>query len=288
VSPLCRKCGRLLAPALVELGQDYHPTCAPTDPNEKLGVDLLSDLTDVIKWTDANSARSVQATIGPSELGSLCDRRIAYRLAGTPEVNWWSDPLPAIVGTAVHGWLENAIKKFQEVHFMDRWMTEITVQPDPLVKGHVDLYDRDLSSIIDWKTVSPTKLKAWKASGPPEHYKDQVNLYGRGALNQGLAVSKVILVAVPRSGWLRDMQIWVDEYRPERAQAALDRMYAIANTMIKAGDDLSFEDIPSVPSGECSFCPWYRGGSGRASMSGCSGNTDASRAKYGKGLVRDV
>lgn len=286
MSPLCRKCGRLLAQFLVDQGQDYHPTCAPTDPNEKLGVELLSDLTDVIKWTEANSARSVQATIGPSELGSSCDRRIAYRLAGVPEVNWWSDPLPAIVGTAVHGWLENAINRFQEVHFMKRWMTEITVQPDPLVKGHVDLYDHDLQAIIDWKTVSPTKLKAWKASGPPEHYKDQVNLYGRGAINQGLAVVRVVLVAIPRSGWLRDMQIWVDEYRPERAQAALDRMYAIANTMIKAGDDLSFEDIPSVPSGECSFCPWYRGGSEQASMSGCSGNTEASKAKYGKGLVK--
>lgn len=288
MSPLCRKCGRLLAQFLVDQGSDYHPSCQPQDPNEVMGVSLLSDLTDVIKWTDNNSARSIQTTIGPSELGSLCDRRIAYRLAGTPEANWWSDPLPAIVGTAVHAWLEKAVNSFQEVHFMDRWLTEITVQPDPLVKGHVDLYDRELKAIIDWKTVSPTKLKAWKSSGPPEHYKDQVNLYGRGAWNGGLEVAKVILVAVPRSGWLRDMQIWVDDYSPDRAQAALDRMYSIANVMIKAGDDLSFEEIDSAPSGECAFCPWYRGGERRADMSGCSGNNEANKAKYGKGLVKDA
>jgi hypothetical protein len=115
-----------------------------------------------------------------------------------------------------------------------------------------------------------------------------VNLYGRGAVNAGLRVNKVILVAVPRSGWLKDMQIWVDDYRPERAQACLDRMYSIANVMIKAGDDLAFEEIDSAPSGECSFCPWYRGGDKRADMSGCSGNVEANKAKYGKGLVKDA
>lgn len=286
MSPLCRKCGRLLDKMLVDTGEEYHPSCKPTDPNEILGINLLSDLTDVIKWTDSNSARSVQTTIGPSELGSLCDRKIAYRLAGVPETNWWSDPLPAIVGTAVHAWLEKAVNSFQQVHYMDRWLTEITVQPDPMVKGHVDLYDKELAAIIDWKTVSPTKLKAWKVDGPPEHYKDQVNLYGRGAMNAGMPVARVILVAVPRSGWLRDMQVWVDDYRPERAQAALDRMYGIANELISMGEDISFEQISSVPSGECSFCPWYRGGDGRASMSGCPGNTEGAKAKYGKGLVK--
>lgn len=288
MSPLCRKCGKVLDQVLQDQGDQYHPGCQPSDPNEALGATLLSDLTDVIKWTDNNSTRSVQKSIGPSELGSLCDRRIAYRLADAPEVNWWSDPLPAIVGTAVHGWLEQAVTKFQAVHFMDRWVTELTVHPDPLVKGHLDLYDRDYRAILDWKTVSPTKLKTWKSEGPPEHYKDQVNLYGRGAVNAGLAVSKVVLVAVPRSGFLKDMQIWVDDYRPDRAQAALDRMYGIANAMIKAGDDLSFEDIGSAPGSECSYCPWYAGGNRPASLSGCSGNNAAMKSKYGKGLVKDV
>ena len=288
MSPLCRGCGRILAQVLIEQGQDYHPTCAPISPNEKLGAELLSDLTDVIKWTETNSARSIQTTIGPSELGSLCDRKIAYRLAGVPEANWWSDPLPAIVGTAVHTWLENAVTQFQQVHHMDRWLTEITVQPDPMVKGHCDLYDRQLGAVIDWKTVSPTKLKAWKSDGPPDHYKAQVNLYGKGLVNAGYPVNKVVLVAVPRSGWLKDMQVWVDDYRPELAKIVLDRMYGIANRMINAGDDLSFEEINSAPSGECSFCPWYRGGSGKAGMSGCPGNVDEAKTKYGKGLVRDV
>ncbi len=86
-------------------------------------------------------------------------------------------------------------------------------------------------------------------------------------MNAGLAVARVVLVAVPRSGWLRDMQIWVDDYRPERAQAALDRMYGIANKLISMGEDISMEEIDSASSEECSFCPWYRGGTGRANLS---------------------
>ena len=94
MSPLCRKCGRLMDKLLVSEGREYHPNCQPTSANERLSFDLLSDLTDVIKWTDNNSARSIQTTIGPSELGGDCERRIAYRLAGVNEVNQWSDPLP--------------------------------------------------------------------------------------------------------------------------------------------------------------------------------------------------
>ncbi len=44
VSPLCRKCGRLLDRMLVDSGEDYHPSCKPTDPNEVLGIELLSGL----------------------------------------------------------------------------------------------------------------------------------------------------------------------------------------------------------------------------------------------------
>jgi len=288
MSPLCRKCGRLLDKMLVNTGEEFHPSCKPTSKNELIGLELLSDLTDVIKWTDNNSARSLQTTIGPSELGSLCDRKIAYRLAGTPESNWWADPLPAIVGTAVHTWLEKAVNAFQAQHFIDRWVTEITVQPDPLVKGHCDLYDKQIGAVIDWKTVSPTKLKTWKSSGPPEHYKSQVNLYGMGLIKAGYQVNKVVLVAVPRSGWLKDIQVWIDDYDPALAQVALDRMYGIANSMIKAGDDLAFSEIDSVPGFECSYCPWYRGGDKRADMSGCPGNNEAIKTKYGKGLVKDV
>ncbi|MGH7252855.1 MAG: hypothetical protein ACREIE_03545 [Nitrospiraceae bacterium] len=252
---------------------------------EEIGRRLLSDLTDVIRWTDDHSARSQQATIGPSELGVACDRRIAYRLAGAPEINTWMDPWPAIVGTAIHTWLEKAVSSFQAAHHMSRWQTEITVHPDPLVVGHCDLYDSELKIAVDFKTVSPSKLKQWQTSGPSETHKDQVSLYARGLIAVGKPVDWVALVAFPRSGWLNDAQVWIEGYDPTRGQRVLDRMYGIADTLINQGEWHDFAAIPASPGGDCAYCPWYRGGCGQADLSGCPGNSDAGQARFANGLT---
>lgn len=284
-SELCLGCGRILDKFWRDQQVEWHPTCQPMTL-EELGKAIQEDITDVIRWTDNNSARSQQAAIGPSELGTACDRKIAYRMAGVAEVNQWMDPLPAIVGTSVHQWLEKAVNRFQAIHHMDRWETEITIQPDPLVTGHCDLYDRDKAMVLDFKTVSPTKLKEWKRKGPPAHYIDQVNLYAKGLLLTGRKVTKVALMAIPRSGWLREIQTWVGDYDPGRAQSALDRMYAIGNKLIEMGSEIVFEQIEGTPGPECSYCPWYRGGEGEAVLSGCSGNVAVAKEKFMKGLVR--
>jgi hypothetical protein len=270
----------------IDSGARFHPACEKPDTNETAAMGLLSDLTDVIRWADNQSARSQQATIGPSELGGLCDRKIAYRIAGAPESNQFSDPLPAIVGTAIHTWLERAVGKFQSAHFMERWLTEITVHPDPLVVGHCDLYDRELEMVVDYKTVSPTKLKAWKTNGPPEAYKNQVSLYAKGAILAGLPVKRVALVAIPRAGFLTDARVWADNYDPARAQALLDRLYGVGSLLLGQGEDMSLSSIPAAPGAECSYCPWMRGGPTPANLSGCPGNSSVSMEKFGKGLVR--
>lgn len=255
--------------------------------NEQLSIDVLSDLKDVIVWTDNSSARSQQVAIGPSELGSECNRRLAYRIAGVPEVNGWRDPLPAIVGTAVHSWLEKAINSFQAVHYMDRWETELTVHPDPLVVGHCDLYDKDLHMVIDWKTVNATKLKAWKRLGPPEHFLSQVNLYAKGLIATGRPVRKVALVAIPRAGFLADAIMSVFDYDPALAQASLDRMYGLADELL-GQQQIDFAGVQATPDDGCTYCPWYRGGSKAADLSGCAGNAVASKEKFLKGLGKSV
>lgn len=283
---MCRKCGSGMDEVLLISGMTEHPNCEPVNDLEVAGQLLLSDITDIIRWTDRSSERSQQRGIGPSELGGDCDRKIAYRLAGVEETNHWMDPLAAIVGTSIHTWMQEAVAKFQRVHYMDRWETELTVQCDPLVVGHTDLYDRELQICCDYKTVSPTKLKEWKSKGPPQAHRDQVNLYAKGLIASGRPVKYVVLIAIPRAGTsLRDIKIWIEEYDPARAQKCLDRMYAIANTLIKQGDDLDFEAIPATPSDSCSYCPWYRGGTGAADVRGCTGNVSDAQASFAKGLV---
>lgn len=257
----------------------------PPDALAALAENIRSDIVDVIRWVDNHSSRSLQQAIGPSELGDPCERKIAYRLVGVKELNEWADPLPAIVGTAVHAWLERAITRFQTVHHMDRWVTESTVQVDGLLRGHVDLYDRELFTVIDFKTVSPTKLKEWKSKGPSEQHIDQVNLYAMGMAADGEPVRYVSLIAIPRSGWLSDVRVWVNEYEPARAHRALARMYAIADKLIAMGDRMDFSALPAVPGKGCGFCPWYVGGDREASEAGCPGNAAAGVEKFEAGLV---
>lgn len=285
---LCHGCGKRLDRIWIDQGVNLHPSCQGMDLNELIRQNVIEDLTDIIRWTDNNSSRSQQAAIGPSELGTGCDRKIAYRISGVEETNSWRDPLPAIVGTAVHTWLETAVTKFQHIHGMDRFETEITVKPDPIVTGHCDLYDRQYSMVIDWKTVSPSKLKEWKRKGPPEHYKTQVNLYAKGLIATGRIVERVALIAVPRSGWLTEVDMWVDKYDPDLADVALGRLYQIANTLLRQGEQLDFEAVAANPDEGCSYCPWYRGGTGRADSSGCTGNIEQAKAKFGKGLIKGV
>lgn len=261
---LCIKCGSLLAEPQKKVG--YHVNCEPIEFGKVPGSDpvataLKTDLTNAILWVDGNSTRSQQKALGPSELGSACDRKVAYGLTGTPEINAFKDPWPAIVGTAIHGWLENALGAYQEHHRINRWITELTVHPDELVVGHLDLYDQTLNTVIDWKSLGTQKMRDWKKQGPPDKHLNQVMLYAKGAIRQGLPVEKVALIGVPRAGWLSDMTPYVYDYDESRADAALARMYSIAQQVINIGadrNDLKMVEIPAEPDkGDCQWCPWF-------------------------------
>ncbi len=285
---LCRKCGGLLDPKFYAgTGEEWHIGCVPEEQvavtfGHPGGMDpftrqLRDDLVGVIRWIDSNSDRSQQEDVGPSEIGNPCDRFLAYRLAQWPTINTMTDPWPAIVGTAIHEWLDRGFRKFQETAGITRWSMETTVHPDPFIRGHMDLFDHWLYTVIDWKTLGPTKLKMWEKSGPPETNINQVNLYARGKAEAGERVEKVCLIGLPRSGWLEDMIVWVDDYRPERAQMALDRLYGVGQRVLDL-DILShperFNDIVASPD-MCTFCPFFqptnRDSSSIANESGCPG-----------------
>lgn len=268
----------IMAPYL-KAKAEYHPGCEPitfgntgTVPPDPQVESLKRDLTEVIRWADDNAARSQQVMLGPSELGVNCDRRIAYGVAGIPHVNHYTDPWPAIMGTAIHKWLEEAVNRFQDAAGAQRWITEYTVEPDPLVRGHLDLYDSWLPGPIDWKSLGTTKMQQWKREGPPLKHLQQVNLYGMGLLKKGLKVEKVALVGIPRAGWLDDMTPYVYDYDESLAQAALDRMYRIAEEVMRLGADTRPELMSQIDAepvkGDCQWCPWFRV---RGDGPGCEG-----------------
>lgn len=225
-----------------------------------LSAALKKRLTSIISWADANSPRSLQVAIGPSELGTSCQRRLAYRLAGWREVNEHMDPWPAIVGTAVHAWTGESVQKFMTRTGAHDWLIEVELHPDPLVTGHSDLYQISTGTVVDLKTCGVTALRHLQKHGPSHEYKVQVHTYGLGHQRAGRPVNSVALVFVPRAGWLRDMYVWSEPYDERVALTALGRMYDLAYRLIEMDVQRypsRFSEITATPGDACVFCPFY-------------------------------
>lgn len=277
MADLCRGCGTVMT--VIEEGFHFHPTCIPEftpvpgmSGMSFFDLEIKEDLIEIIRWAQANSQRSQQVTIGCSEVGHECDRRIGYRIAGISACSDGNDPWPSIVGTSIHSWMEQAIGKFQEAHNLNVWHTEMAVQPSPLVSGHTDLYRDGL--VLDFKFPSPDNLRKMRENGPPQQYKTQVQLYGLGHLNAGRRVERVGVVALGRQGWLKDMYVWTTEFDRSAAHAALERVYAIGRKLIDwdiTSNPQRWQEIPATPTRLCSWCPWYHRDLAVASDRGCPG-----------------
>jgi hypothetical protein len=218
---------------------------------------LKQQVIQLVLGAENNSERSLQREIGPSEIGEVCDRRLAYRLAEMPKINVAFDPWPAVVGTAVHAWMEQAVQRWVKVTG-DPWLTEETLSIDSFVTGHSDAYWN--GTVIDWKTGGPDVMKKVRGGNIPERYQIQAHIYGLGYENLGHAVERVALVFLPRSGWLRDLVVWSAPYSRELAEAALARPYQIGQVILDL-DTLTYphrwEQIPATPGDGCGHCPWF-------------------------------
>lgn len=271
---LCRSCGVIISG---DWPGEYHVGCYP--PFEKMpgfhmtGFDLevREDLLEIISWAHRHSRRSQQVTLGCSEVGHGCDRRLGYRMAGVAPVHNGGDPWPAIVGTSIHTWLEQAINDYQAVHGVREWFTEMEVWPSPLVKGHTDLYRRGL--VLDLKNPSADNMKKLRDEGPSQQYITQVQLYGLGHEQAGRPVERVGIVALGRQGWLKDMFVWTTEYDRQHALDALQRIFDLGDTLIALGlpESGRWDQIPSQPNRLCSWCPWWNRDETIASSNGCPG-----------------
>lgn len=275
---LCRGCGARVE--VVEPGFLYHPGCIPAFtpvPGMRgmtpYDLEIREDIIEVVQWANANSSRSRQIELGCSEVGNPCDRRIAYRIAGVTPTGFANDPWPAVVGTATHSWMEGAVNSFQEAHGLNHWVTEMEVFPNPLVKGHTDLYDAKRKLVLDWKFPGSTNMRAMRNDGVGSQYRTQVMLYGLGHLQAGRPVERVGIVALGREGWLKDMFVWTTEFSHAEAQAALDRVWRIGSVLLASDvdDPATWEGIAHEPSRLCTWCPFYRRGMASASKEGCPG-----------------
>jgi len=219
---------------------------------------LRDDLVAMIRSRDAATPRHLQVELGPSDVSHPCHRRMAYGIMAEPGGNPDFDPLPAIIGTAVHSWLDGAAQHANEVLGRERWLTETRVEVAPGLSGSCDLFDLDTGTVIDWKVVGTPRLAKYRKD-PGPLYKAQVHLYGRGFQNAGHQVNRVAIAFVPRGATLHSLHVWSADYDPKITDDVLTRREQVISLL----SDFDIENNPDryswfpVEPLDCVFCSWY-------------------------------
>jgi hypothetical protein len=209
--------------------------------------------------------RSAQTTMGPSEMGTPCDRRLALSLMRMPPVNPGGDGWAAFVGTCIHAGLEEMFL------WADAGTGRFAVEQrldfgHPIVpKGTADLLDRTLLMILDHKCQGRWSRNKLKTQGPSPTYKVQAHVYAYGARLRGEKIEKIAIVSWPRDeATLDDLYVHVEDYNPLIAKRAFERVEKIgAEVGAKLNmNDPTLEDKARVAADfnvadDCRFCPFF-------------------------------
>lgn len=263
-----------LAPLLDErILQPFSHILQPT-PYERVQAqpmgELAKELATKIQETfyaysnrKTSDNRSAQTTLGPSEIGTPCDRRLAMALMGVSPVNPGGDGWAAFVGSCTHVGMAE-IYSFADAG-TGRYAVELPVflGVPTVPRGTTDLLDRRDGTVVDWKVMGKYSLDKFKKEGPSETYRTQAHVYGLGAERGGEKVRNVAVVGLPRAGSsLDEMHVWTEKYDRKFAQDALKRVEVIAN------DVRHLRGLPSpnpdmviaaaFPTGDdCQYCPFH-------------------------------
>lgn len=232
---------------------------------DPIAMILSEQLVDQIWMAEATSRRSIQGHVGPSELGTTCDRQLAYKLAGTRKVNH-PDPLRVLFGSGLHAVLQEMFTRIDGGS--GRFLIEHPVTYRG-VSGTVDLYDSRRAAVIDWKSTTKGKLRDIRRRGPNEKYKIQAHTYGAALAAEGYPVRVVALAFLPLDGELADAHVWTAPLDTAVADAAVDRLDRLR---VSLRPDLPMADVPAEPTRLCPWCAHYRPGSTDLSI-GCPGST---------------
>lgn len=198
-------------------------------------MDIKEYLVNALHEKENKRPRSKQVQVGPSELGG-CRRKVWYKLNDQPATNENELKLAAIMGTAIHGAIETALKGNKEV------VLEAEVEYQGM-KAHVDCFFPDTGDVVDWKTVKAKNLNYF----PTLQQRWQVQTYGYLIEQSGLGkVHNVHLVAIPRDGDERDIKVHSEPYDESVALEALSWLAAIKEST----------DAPA-PEREENYCKFY-------------------------------
>jgi hypothetical protein len=233
------------APWDTKVPQPVAPEPPRVDPD---ALALEKMLATFIQMGSTLDARSRQAEIGSSEVGWPCDRRVVYKLNGTPESNRGDDPLRRLIGTGGHKVLADVFRD------LDGGRGIFMVEQPVVYRGVPGTADLAwLDTVIDWKFTSVEKIKRLKREGPPRNYLVQLNMYAAGLRAAGYDITTVALCFVPidadhKSG-LRGMWVSRQPFNQALADDAVDRLERLRG--------LRPSQVDPKPDRLCAYCAHY-------------------------------
>lgn len=271
------------APARASISpSDFMASAAPAvlAGNTAWAGRYAAELREIVVRYANGSARNVQRHLGPSEIGHVCHRQVAGKLAQLPPTNHVLDPWPSIMGTAGHAWMEGCLSSVNAELDHVRFLTEHRVTPGMGFEGHPgtgDGYDAHHQAVIDHKFLGTTSMNKLRKDGPSRHYFVQFLLYMLGFRALGLPVSRIVLLAWPRTSSSMDgMYVWEHqvteadfEFLRDVVKPELDYRKQWAAALITGAAQLM--DVPGDTDDECHFCPFYRPQTARDGGTGCPG-----------------
>lgn len=233
---------------------EFETPRPPSAPPDAEAYALESSLRSLIFLGAATSERSQQTAIGASDLGTACDRKLAYQLAHTPPAHI-TDPLRALVGIGLHSVMADVFRRLDGGS--GRFLVERQVRFRG-IPGTADLYDRMTHTVVDWKTVFKNKLARLRMDGPPRHYVVQVQTYAAGLHAAGEDVRWCAIAYLPVDGTLDDMWIWRTAFDPTVADNAVTRVNAISELqMTDVTGRIRPSTVEAAPSNLCPWCEHY-------------------------------
>lgn len=290
----CQNCERKCAEStLVDNGYeqpDPMPAEAPSEydqpaklnravtaarPMDAFEQSLAAMFKEIFYQYTNRSRRSQQTTLGPSQVGTPCDRRLVMHFLGAPKVNPGGDGWAAWVGTQIHHGLEEMLKWADAGKGRFAVEQRLKFSSKLVPGGTADLIDRTLFMIDDHKAQGQWAADKLRTSGPGDLYRTQLHVYGMGARQKGEKIERVALISWPRDkSNLDDLYVWSETYDPQIARNALQRvddLKAWADSQVAEGKSVQEVAASASHADDCRYCPFYLPDAKDLSNGACNG-----------------
>ena len=206
----------------------------------------------------ANQPRSLQKTIGPSELGTTCLHCLTQRLIGKTNRSNRDVPWLPYIGTAVHSQFEHlfgekTVCEAERRVYVGALHNMVKEDQTMNIYGSIDLWMPTAGATIDWKIVGDGTLDDVRRHGPSQQYKIQASLYGLGISREiPGAMQRSCIYFLPRNQPSIDAAvIYETTFDPQPGMWALERAQLILSLyttiVIEYGYDIAEQWADAMP-----------------------------------------